>query len=296
VAREIANRAWFNPNQKEFAMHSPRSNQITVIYSLLLTFMLSACGNPSTSPRTYDGANGGTSDGPNVSGIVKGHKVKDKDQLGRAIVAIVSEQSQGQALCTGSIIAEDLILTAAHCVEGNPTKLSIVFSGNVRAAKPSDIRLADRFAQNPRWLKQTEKGRGDLALIHFEGGLASGYSEIKLAAKSAGLKPGTPVLVIGYGVTNGTTKVGSGILRETATTVISQSTPTEIMTDGKKSSVCFGDSGGPAFVEINSEFVQWGVASSVTNQTCSEASIHTDLASYLSWIKSEGSKLRKKGA
>jgi secreted trypsin-like serine protease len=85
-------------------------------------------------------------------------------------------------------------------------------------------------------------------------------------------------------------------LRETETTIVDQVSPTEIATDGRKSSVCFGDSGGPAFITEGRRLVQWGVASSVTNESCNEASIHTSVMTYLRWIKTTANRLNSESA
>lgn len=229
--------------------------------------------------------------------IIRGQSLRADDRLSRSVVGLISERSEGQALCTGTILSSDIILTAAHCVDGQPRRISVIFGLKVKSAGKESIRAADAYAQNARWLRPTVKGRGDLALVHFQGGLPQGFSVVTLAKPSVDLSPGTLIKMIGYGVTNGTTETGSGTLRIAQSTILSKHSATEIVTDGKKSSVCFGDSGGPAFIQGKTQnghqsFVQWGVASSVLSHACNEASIHTSVMSYSRWITATSQKLR----
>lgn len=108
---------------------------------------------------------------------------------------------------------------------------------------------------------------------------------MKLASDVFELSNDQDVLFAGYGVTNGTKDIGAGLLRMTKTKVIGQQSKTEVITNGRETSVCFGDSGGPGFVFTNNEFIQWGVASSVLNRACNKASIHTFIMDYKSWIQ-----------
>lgn len=224
--------------------------------------------------------------------IVNGRKVNNTSELGKFTVALVSEKQSKQALCTGTLLAEDIVLTAAHCVENNPEKLFVVFGAEIKGVSKENIRYAEAYSQNPLWHNPTKKGHGDLALIRFRGKLPIGYKPVLLASKNTNLSIASTVTLIGYGVANGNTHGGAGILRQAQTTIIGKYTTTEIITNGKKSSVCFGDSGGPAFIMDGNHYVQWGVASSVTNKACNEAAIHTLIVGYKSWIKKTIAKLR----
>jgi V8-like Glu-specific endopeptidase len=245
----------------------------------------------TTSPQAQNELN------EEQNSIVRGQTLKEDDESGHSVVALIFEKADGQALCTGTILSEDTILTAAHCVDGRPRRISVIFGPTVKKAERQNTRSVDTYVQHSRWQRPTEKGRGDLALVHFQGGLPQGFKPVTLAQANVALKPGTPVKMIGYGVTNGRTETGSGTLRVAQSTVLSQYSSTEIVTDGKKSSVCFGDSGGPAFVsdkktKTKFRLVQWGVASSVLNHSCNEASIHTSVMSYSRWFKIASEQLR----
>lgn len=243
----------------------------------LLFGSLLGCTKASVLPRETDG-------------IIRGRSA-DQDQVAKAVVALVSETARGQALCTGTLLDESTVLTAAHCVDHEPSRLTVIFGSNVKTA--ANRREADGYIQHPRWTHPTALGHGDLAIVHFADGLPSGFRPVELAAKSLPLNNGTEVLMIGFGVSNGLSHAGAGVLRETSTQIIGEASSTELITDGRRSSVCFGDSGGPAFaLSPQGHYVQWGVASSVTDRACNEASIHTNIQSYSKWIKTSVVKLK----
>lgn len=224
------------------------------------------------------------------TGIILGKTVEPSHPLASTIVAIVSEIHEGQALCTGTILNEETVLTAAHCVDESPSRLRVVFGINAFDAREDQIRQADRFVQHPEWMKS--KDEGDLALIHFKGGLPEGFHPVRLAEPTTHLTRGLKTTLMGYGVTNGITRVGSGRLRLTESQILEKKSETQYVTDGHATGVCFGDSGGPAFAITPRGFAQWGVASSVSNRTCRETSIHTSLLAYEPWIRSTAARLK----
>lgn len=235
---------------------------------------LSACGRGVVSPLIYG------------DGIVNGKPVANQDIVSKSVVALVAEGADGQSLCTGSVVNEETILTAAHCVEGEPRRIAVIFNPKVSGVDQGVVRMADRFLQNPRWnISDRRKDRGDLALVHFSGGLPAGYQPVAFLTEKTPLTNGATVILAGYGVTSGKSSKGAGTLREAPTTIEGQFSNTEIMTDGRTSSVCFGDSGGPAFIQTENGLVQWGVASSVMTRACNEASVHTSLIGYETWVE-----------
>lgn len=227
------------------------------------------------------------------AGIVNGQEVSNDDGAARSTVALLNQVGGHQIICTGSFIAKDTVLTAAHCVDQGTSKMVIIFSNRIARATSSEIRKATASVQHPRWKSPDSEGRGDLAVVHFEGSLPEGARIASLASSRLSLQEGEDVLFLGYGVTGKLANPGDGILRATTSTIQAQISPTEIVTDARSSSICFGDSGGPAFVRQGKRLVQWGVASAVLNKACNEASVHTDVSSYRAWIQSASAQMRK---
>ena len=264
--------------------HVKKLNQLTLVILIFSAAMLSSCGEKKGDFLASE---------LELSNIVNGKSATKKNKSALSVVAIIAEKEEGQSLCTGTIISPDIILTAAHCLDDISPHLRIVFNFKIQKVKDKELREADRFIQHPHWGRHIKSGEGDIALIHFKGGLPEGYSPVLLASKSLKLKTGQKVSMLGYGVTDGQLDKGAGKLRETNSTILEQRSSTEYITDGEKSSVCFGDSGGPSFIKINDDIVQWGIASSVLNRTCDEASVHTGVMKYDTWIRSTVKKMNK---
>lgn len=283
---------------------SVRAKYVGFVAAFLLMgviLVLAGCGQIETEPR---GARVGqkivSGDEDQNIGIVNGtgRMSAVSKSLSRSVVAIISESSKGQSLCTGSIIGKELILTAAHCVDGKPSRMEVVFKSNVKKAHDADRRPVKGYIQHPNWRESRDSGsggsginRGDLAVLKFTGGLPKGFVPLSLASEGLALSIGQAVGMLGFGVTSGTTESGAGVLRKTNTTILDFVSDTEVLTDGRATSVCFGDSGGPAFVKEKDKWVLWGVASSVTNRNCKQSSIHTSVMPFLSWIERAGSRL-----
>lgn len=206
--------------------------------------------------------------------IVHGHSVPANDDMGHSVVALVEETNDGeQALCSGSIVDDHTVLTAAHCVR-DAAKIVVAFGRSLKDKGGVETRPAQDAKVHPS---------ADLALLRFNGGLPDGYTPITIA--KADPQVGEAVLLIGYGVSNGLENKGAGTMRETRTT-IEEIDGDAIVSDGEKHSACFGDSGGPEFIQVEGEWQQVGVAHAVLDQGCDEASVHTALAPYLDWIHS----------
>src|SRR4051812_31110768 len=95
------------------------------VFPALISIALSACApNAKTIPNPHL-----------PTEIVHGSLVKPADEIAKSTVALLLEQSEGQALCTATILDSETVLTAAHCVEGDLKKIEIVFSTHVRGAK-----------------------------------------------------------------------------------------------------------------------------------------------------------------
>lgn len=144
----------------------------------------------------------------NGAAIMNGTDVKDSDAILSSIVAIYNDK-EGY-LCTGSIIAPNIILTAAHCISGKPSDMRIVFGTNMdewlNAREPdvqaehirhvSDMKINEDYTR----LQNAQMNTHDIALMKFKGTLPEGYKPATFLADQTWLKRGTTVTVAGYGV------------------------------------------------------------------------------------------------
>jgi len=148
------------------------------------------------------------------------------------------------APCTATLIADGLVLTAAHCV-CEPDKIghcasraTFEFSPPYNVKIPGTVRVHPEFGLK-RWLNE------DLAVIHLDypSSQYTGIAPITVENPSWIPAPGTPLLLVGFGHT-GPDCLGPAVkslLYVNATEV--SAARLMIKQPGKRS--CPGDSGGP---------------------------------------------------
>ncbi|AZZ38364.1 serine protease [Bdellovibrio sp. qaytius] len=165
--------------------------------------LLSACHNAiqqqNISPKTQ-------------SKIIGGEDVPDKAGLSYSIVGIYDTEES--AICTGSLIGPNLVLTAAHCINANPSKMKIIFNVDLDKVIGTKNQLFTKFFQrnvtdakvNPAYTdpanEDKESDVGDIALIKFEGDLPEGYHPAELLSDDSILKRGFDITVAGFGVSD----------------------------------------------------------------------------------------------
>lgn len=238
-----------------------------------------------------------TSEITNTSeGIIGGWDIRPTDQFQESIVAVY-DATEGQ-LCTGSLLPNNLVLTAAHCVGPDADAMYILFDTKVTDDSPH--RQVVKMEVSPLWESQQDnkKDTGDIALLRFSGPVPTGFKPATLLspADRKYLRKGTQVVLAGYGINNGVSKEGSGVLRVTKVTIedpnFSQSEITLNQRQG--TGACHGDSGGPAYVAIKGKLYLWGVTSRGVEDKandCSQLSAYTNALHYRGWLNRAAQKM-----
>lgn len=213
--------------------HSRRALRIALACASAL--VLTALGTSSA-----DAVLGGSADGdghPNVGMLLNSYQYQDGTWI----------------LCSGSLIAPDVFLTAAHCgTEGS--RVTVTFDS---AYSTGDQTYTGTFHGDPGW-PGTHADPHDIAVVVLDSPVPDVTPvQLPTAGSVGALSQGTPITAVGYGAS--TLDVNRGLtytytdVRNTAVGSLNgvNSSYLQINENAARGygGGCFGDSGGPNFVD-----------------------------------------------
>ena len=276
-----------------------------IIGTAVLASLVTACGKPPSNSSNLE------SDSYSSTGIIGGSQVSATDPIARSTV-VVYDMKQG-ALCTGTVLSSQLVLTAGHCVIGSTAgSLVVVFTTNFDTAKSSDARpvtgakvtanyinLIKKLNSDPTLNFDSIKDQGDVAVIRFSGGLPAGYQPMPVVSNVSDLANGQATILAGYGLADGVAKTGDGLLRQVQVVLKDvKFAKTEVLFDQRgHKGACHGDSGGPALALIKGQLRVYGVTSRGLNDPkndCSHDAVYTSVPAQLPFINSAAQALTGK--
>ncbi|MGW5421617.1 S1 family peptidase [Streptomyces sp. NPDC003943] len=206
-------------------------------------------------------------------GIIGGHEQPDGTYPWMTALLHKGEASPVQRqFCGGSLIADNIILTAAHCVTGEkPNKLEVTVGRTVLSKKnQGQLRNVRSITVHPRYLKGDEAY--DLALLELAKPV-TGTAAVSLPTPGtdALLRPGAKATVIGWGNTDTEITHYPDRLRgvqvpllshaECKATNKSYNKAVNICAGVEGKDSCQGDSGGPLFRKVAGRTYQIGIVS-----------------------------------
>jgi secreted trypsin-like serine protease len=193
--------------------------------------------------------------------------------------AVVAFTDNGFAWCTGTLIAPDLVLTAAHCVASRQERLlaggaTIFFGADPLVGgehrRAIDVVLPDTY--DPATLAS------DIGLVRLGAPAPERVEPVPLLQAGSGVAlAGSQVRIIGFGVRSADEYVPAG--KTTGTATVAGIDDDIMVIESSPSQTCFGDSGGPALIHVGDFEVLAGIASRGTRD-CAELAIHVRADAY----------------
>jgi secreted trypsin-like serine protease len=313
-------------------MKSWMFEKLTAALSLtLLSAFVSSCAPESKNLSSYQNSTSNTESSNIVGGTLA---TADYQKQNGIVELVIMMNDQSAATCTGTLIAKNLVLTAAHCLASpGIANIAAVFTTDDTNAQKSDVRFVIDGAIHPDFQKgiidqvtASTLSWNDIALVKLESDAPADFKLVRMPASATevNLLAGSKVTLSGYGITNAIVRkivlgkngkpvlvkgkvktvelpsVGSGVLRKIDNIIVKQisADKKEIMLDQSKSTgACHGDSGGPAFIAAaDGTSIQVGVTSRGTEKlgNCNENAVYTSVAAHLGWISETGTKLLAK--
>lgn len=284
-----------------------RHSRASALSCIAATFAIAACGR--TSDGQVDIVNGVTVTKDNANGPTL-----------ESTVALTTPrfQTHGSSFCSGTLIGENTVVTAAHCVTDLPADAVVIFGGKVDAAalalpvenvvihKDYDPDLTLRLERN-------FYPSHDIAVLRFRGTRPLESRIAKVAPATLALQNGTDVTLAGFGRTgalsSGREVNDTGTLRTVDVRLEEQFARGFVFfvkgRDGLQGA-CAGDSGGPTYLKRDSSWFVLGALSTgntgrvdvnsdgIADLDCIGGNFYTDLRSYATWLQSAQKALGEK--
>ncbi len=220
----------------------------------------------------------------------------------KSTVALVSSSNHGRSFCTGTLIAPQLVITAAHCIEDQSiSDMAIKFENYHDSSQDVVIEMSEAIPFGsvdffPNF---------DVAYIKLKESAPSTHEPIEILKNPNRLKEGMSITLNGYGVQK--TSCAQDSCRGqhlTTQTTFNRFIKTPriydllILGPNKGKGACFGDSGGPAYAFIDEKWYLVGVTQGFfkpltplpftveNDQMCEQGNpIYTFAGSYVNWIE-----------
>lgn len=213
------------------------------------------------------------------------------------------DDTKGNSICTGVVVGNNMILTAAHCfVNSEKSKVKsyggyVITSVNLNQLNGKSIFAIDKVALHPDWNGTFH----DVALVTTTSALPGTLKILPVVKSLEELSADKSLHLIGYGIT-GDGRSDAGVMRRSESAIHSEinkknyngiSILNQIRvkdSGGKLSQACSGDSGGPAFAKSSGKLL--GIVSGMhsfvqSDTTCNGGDAnYTFIQPYIAWIAS----------
>lgn len=196
----------------------------------------------------------------------------------------------GEQFCGGSIVSDRIIVTAAHCTQGQAEGDIAVRAGTSDlTSNDGQTRNVTAVIEHPKYVQ----GVGDIAMLVLDTPLDMGSDVQAITlATAADIDAASSARVTGWGVQSETAEGTPSVLQSADVPLVSDAdcslvddgNEDELCAGGTGTDSCYGDSGGPLTVATDNGQALAGVVSWGEECGGESAGVYAEVPTFATWV------------